>query len=107
MPTEPSPFIWYELMTTDPTAASAFYGAVVGWTVTDSGQPGMDYRIIQAGSSGIGGVLTLPPNATGMEPGWFGYVAVPDVDATIAAVTQSGGSLCMPATDIPMSAASP
>ena len=24
-------FIWYELMTTDPKAAEAFYASVVGW----------------------------------------------------------------------------
>jgi uncharacterized protein len=31
-------FIWYELMSTDPDAATRFYGAVVGWTVPPSPQ---------------------------------------------------------------------
>ncbi|MFI4889542.1 MAG: hypothetical protein ACHQIL_03325 [Steroidobacterales bacterium] len=35
-------FIWYELSTSDPGAPAAFYGAVFGWTVNDSGQSGMD-----------------------------------------------------------------
>ena len=40
--------VWYELMTTDPDAAKAFYGSVVGWTIGDpvpSG--GQDYRMIE------------------------------------------------------------
>jgi len=28
-------FVWYELMTTDPGAAKAFYGEVVGWGTQD------------------------------------------------------------------------
>ena len=27
-------FIWYELMTTDPDGAAAFYGPVVGWRIS-------------------------------------------------------------------------
>jgi predicted enzyme related to lactoylglutathione lyase len=37
-------FIWYELLTSDAGAAGDFYGKVIGWTSTASGQPGMDYR---------------------------------------------------------------
>jgi predicted enzyme related to lactoylglutathione lyase len=29
-------FCWYELMTTDPKAAEAFYSAVVGWRLSRS-----------------------------------------------------------------------
>lgn len=28
-------FIWYELMTSDATAAAKFHGAVVGWKIAD------------------------------------------------------------------------
>ncbi len=99
----PSQFIWYELMTTEIDAAAKFYGAVVGWTLHDSGMPGFDYRILHAGDTAIGGMLTLPEAAAagGMKPGWFGYINVADVDACLAAVTAAGGSVCMPANDIP------
>ncbi len=36
-------FFWYELMTSDPQAALAFYGDVVGWTAQAfGGAPGDD-----------------------------------------------------------------
>ena len=33
-------FIWYELMTTDPEAATKFYGEVVGWKIADHSEIG-------------------------------------------------------------------
>lgn len=99
----PSQFIWYELLTTDCDAAAAFYGAVVGWTVHDSGMPDRDYRILMAGDGPIGGMLALPAEAAagGMAAGWFGYLSVADLDGRLAAVTAAGGSVCMPAFEIP------
>ena len=96
-------FIWYELLTGDPDAAAAFYGKVVGWQVRDSGQPGMDYRILTLAGADIAGLMKIPPDAQvgGMRPHWYGYVSVADVDATVAQVTAAGGESCMPATDIP------
>ena len=40
MDAKPSRFVWYELMTTDPAAARAFYTQVVGWQTADSGKIG-------------------------------------------------------------------
>ena len=96
-------FIWYELITTDVNAAQKFYGEVVGWKVADSGQPGMDYRILMAKEAGVGGMMAMPAEAVsaGMNPCWFGYINVPDVDKTIAAIVAAGGQLHWPATDIP------
>ena len=41
-------FAWYELMTTDQSAAAAFYGKVTGWEAQPSpmAPPGMDYRLL-------------------------------------------------------------
>ena len=100
MPTEPAPFIWYELIATAPDAAATFYGEVVGWTVHDSGQPGIDYRVLMAGETAVGGLMAMPEGA-GFPPAWFAYVGVPDVDACIAATIAAGGAVCMPARDIP------
>ena len=58
-----SSFIWYELLTSDPGAAASFYGAVLGWTASDSGQPGMDYRILSMQGVRVGGLMGLPPGA--------------------------------------------
>ena len=75
-------FIWYELLTTDADAAQRFYGDVVGWTVSDSGQPGMDYRILDAGDGQAGGLMQINEQMPGAKPVWLGYVGVPDVDGS-------------------------
>lgn len=99
----PSPFVWYELMTTDPAAAKAFYSQVVGWTAADSGMPDMEYTLLSAGSHQIAGLMALPPEAcaTGVPPNWTGYVAVADVDAKAADMQAAGGQVLHPPHDIP------
>lgn len=108
MSNPPGSFIWYELMTTDPDGAAAFYGPVVGWKVTDHANPlagGMDYRMIMRSDGGsAGGVLGLTAEMRdgGARPCWLGYLYVPDVDAAIAAITADDGTVLMPATDLPV-----
>ena len=98
-----SSFIWYELLTTDPDAAARFYGPVMGWAASDSGQTDMDYRILTMNGVGVGGLMAIPPGAdkSGMRPSWVGYVSVADVDKSIASIVAAGGSLYMPAMDLP------
>lgn len=103
MPQEHSRFIWYELMTTDPPAAEAFYRAVVGWQTADAGQPDMRYTILSAGSRGVGGVMAIPKEARdgGAKPVWMGYIAVADTDAAAQRIAKGGGSIHRDPADIP------
>lgn len=98
-----STFVWYELMTTDAPAATAFYQQVVGWQAADAGMPGMDYTLLSAGEGHIGGLMALPAEAlaAGARPGWVGYIAVDDVDDQAARLLQAGGAVLRPADDIP------
>lgn len=100
-------FIWYELLTSDADAAGDFYGKVVGWTSTSSGQPGMDYRFFSSGDGsdnkdGVGGYMAITPEmaAGGAQPCWLGYIGVDDVDASVASITKKGGTVQMPAMDL-------
>jgi predicted enzyme related to lactoylglutathione lyase len=96
-------FIWYELLTTDPDAAAAFYRAVIGWTAQSAGQPGFDYRFFLAPDGGaVGGHMALPHGAAeaGMRAAWLGYIGVDDVDSAVDAVIAAGGSVQMPAMDL-------
>lgn len=96
-------FIWYELLTTDADAAAAFYGKVLIWSVADSGMPGMDYRIINAGAHSVGGLMQITQEMAngGARPTWLSYVAVDDVDACVTSIEHGGGRIMMPAMDIP------
>ncbi len=97
-------FIWYELMTTDPEGAKAFYSGVMGWKTEDMPMPGMTYTIVTTGpGEGLAGIMGIPPDAKamGVPPNWSGYVAVDDVDASTEQAKGLGGSVLMAPTDIP------
>src|SRR5690606_15906050 len=80
-----------------------------GWQASDSGQPGMDYRILTArdNESGeehhVGGLMQLTDDMRqhGARPIWLGYINVDDVDHTLARIVAAGGKVQMPASDIP------
>lgn len=93
-----SDFVWYDVMTTDITAAAAFYADVVGWTTKDSGMPGDPYLLLLDGETMVGGIMKAPE---GVPPGWMGYVGVPDIHAKLEALVAAGGTVHRPATDIP------
>lgn len=100
-------FIWYELMTTEPDKAAAFYGSVVGWSVSQDSDPeasgGIDYRMFVRSDGGSGGGMLALTNEMcdgGARPCWLGYIYTPDVDAAIASITAEGGKVQMPATDM-------
>jgi len=98
--------IWYELITPDPVGAKSFYDAVVGWNIEPQPSGEMDYRMIRApgdNDGGVGGVMRLNEEMAqhGAKPVWLGYIAVDDVDATVAKVEAKGGKVHLPAFDIP------
>jgi len=95
-------FIWYELMTTDPEGAKAFYDSVVGWSIGPA-HDAIGYRMIGRSDGGnAGGLLPLTAEMQqhGARPAWLGYINVPDVDDALVAIEQAGGRTLMPARDI-------
>jgi len=96
--------IWYELLTPDPEGAKAFYDAVIGWNIEAQPSGEMDYRMIgRADGGNAGGVMRLTDEmrSHGARPVWLGYVAVDDVDVSVASIEEAGGKALMPAFDIP------
>lgn len=92
-------FVWYELLSPDAAASAAFYSSLLGWQVRED----PEYREITASDGMIGGILQLTPEMTagGARPAWLGYLQVDDVDRMIASIRQGGGTLLMPARDMP------
>jgi predicted enzyme related to lactoylglutathione lyase len=98
-------FVWYELLTTDPKAAIAFYSEVVGWRTelfpeTSGPEP---YNMWVASQGPLGGVMTLPEPAKkmGTPPHWMAHVEVANIDATVAKVKELRGTVHVPPTPIP------
>src|SRR5215218_4780031 len=103
MTPSPRTFVWYELMTTDPDAAEAFYRAVVGWGAQDSGQSGMRYTLLTAGDGPVAGLMALPAEAcaAGARLGWLGYIGTDDVDAAADRLRRAGGAVHKEPADVP------
>ncbi|MGH2532447.1 MAG: VOC family protein [Thermomicrobiales bacterium] len=96
-------FVWRDLMTTDPEEAEAFYSGLFGWTVKPEDMGGFTYRMLHNGKTGFGGIVDINEVAAGqgIPPHWVSYIAVPNVDETVAKVTELGGQVHLQPTDIP------
>jgi predicted enzyme related to lactoylglutathione lyase len=94
-------FCWYELMTSDVAAAERFYASVVGWSIRDSGMPGMNYLLAYAGETQIAGMMALPAEASGMPPAWMGYIFTDRIEETAREITANGGAVMRAPADIP------
>jgi uncharacterized protein len=94
-------FAWYELLTTDLAAATAFYRDVVGWDVHDASTPQMTYGLLKSSNAPVAGLMELPEEGRrmGATPRWVGYVAVDDVDVTADRLKRLGGTVLVPPTD--------
>lgn len=93
-------FVWYDLLTTDPAAATAFYSEVIGWKT----QLWENNYTMWVGSQGpLGGVVKLPEQAQqmGAPPHWMAHVRVTDVDKAAARARELGGRVLVEPTDIP------
>lgn len=100
---KPSQFVWYDLMTSDLSAAQAFYKSVIGWEIQDAGMPHATYLLFFASPGAmIGGMMGQPgtPSA-GHDSMWLGHIGVQDVEGMTARVKQAGGSVLREPTDIP------
>jgi len=92
---------WTELMTTGKAKAQSFYRDLLGWTLEDSGMPGVDYTLIKVNGAAIGGIMAMTPDMAGMPTHWRTYITVDNVDERVAKATQAGGTIVLPPTDIP------
>lgn len=91
-------FNWVDLMTTDPKAAQAFYGELLGWTFMDVPMPnGELYAIAQKEGRDVAAILAEPAEllAQGIPPHWQSYLNAPDLEETVAACLAHGGTVCM------------
>lgn len=92
-------FCWHELVTSDLTAATKFYGELLGWTFRDNSSPvGGTYRMFSRGDTMVGGAIAAPAS---VPSGWLVYVAVDDTDLATTKVAELGGKIMVPPTTVP------
>jgi predicted enzyme related to lactoylglutathione lyase len=95
---EPVALSWNELGTRDIEAAKRFYAAVFGWTTEGDG-----YVTWQLGGKGIGGCVNLDQlgKPADVPANWLAYFSVADVDDSVTRVEALGGTVIVPAQDMP------
>jgi len=74
-----------EIRAADVDRAQGFWSGVFGWEITDSGMPGMDYRLFSTGENQGGGLYAGDPGNLDV------YFDTDDIEATIAKVRSGGG----------------
>jgi predicted enzyme related to lactoylglutathione lyase len=87
--------LWYELMTSDMSAAEAFYKTVVGWSTTPFEGAGRPYDLwTRPDGTPMGGVMTLPDEvkAHNVPAHWLIYIGVDSLEGAVAKIQQLGGS---------------
>jgi predicted enzyme related to lactoylglutathione lyase len=97
---------WVELSTSDEAGALAFYSGLFGWQ--DDPQPlppeagGGAYHIARLDGDNIAGLGKQQPEEAqqGIPPHWSVYLAVDDLDATVAKVEAAQGRVLVPAMDV-------
>jgi len=100
---EPGSPGWFELHTRDYDASVTFYRDVFGWDTHAVGDtPDFRYTTLGEGEEQAAGIMDatafLPD---GVPAHWSVYFAVADTDATLAKITELGGSVVQPAEDTP------
>src|ERR1700690_2176364 len=92
--TRPGHFIWYELSTTHPEAAPAFYECVIGWSSRPmEGSEAYTLFVTEQGPVAGAAKLSARAQQMGVPPHWMSSVQVTDVDASVARVKNLGGKI--------------
>src|SRR5919202_2312906 len=79
--------VHFEIPTSNPDREQQFYSGVFGWSFSDSGMPGIDYRMVRTGESQGGAVMQSDSGKGALTV----YFDTDDIDATIAKVRELGG----------------
>ncbi|MYS78878.1 VOC family protein [Embleya scabrispora] len=100
---EPTSLAWVELHGVDRAAALSFYGGLFGWRSQEFEMPGMTYTVLSTAEgdprdASFGGIV---PDSHGQDPHWIAYFEVADPDDVVERARHNGGSLLMPAADVP------
>jgi predicted enzyme related to lactoylglutathione lyase len=88
--------VWFEITGKDSPKLQSFYGELFGWKV-DASNP-MNYGMVEADESGIGGGIGQADNGDGHVT--F-YMGVDDPQSYLDKAEQLGGKTVVPVTEIP------
>ncbi|MDI1483787.1 VOC family protein [Polyangium sp. y55x31] len=86
---EPGAPSWFELQTTDPEKAKAFYTALFGWSTGGDAT----YTEWIVGGEHVGGMLKIDPSWGPVPSNWGAYFTVESADDTVAKARELGAKV--------------
>jgi len=94
-------FCWIEMTTDNPAKAREFYGELFGWSYEEKAmEEGGAYAMFQPEAGGPGGGIMAKPMPD-CPTTWMPYVAVDDLEGSVARAIDLGGSVHVGPTPIP------
>jgi predicted enzyme related to lactoylglutathione lyase len=102
----PGKIVWRDLLTNDPAASQRFYGELFGWTFENIGSASnlksdSAYALIRNNGELIGGMIdTVALNNREDISQWVVSMSVEDIEARVSMVTEAGGQIITPPTDL-------
>ena len=94
-------FVWRDLMTRDVSAAKRFYEGLLGWTFEDTERGDRPYVLARSGGALVAGIVDVSAIADA-NPQWLSYMAVDDVDKSVAVVQSDGGKVLVGPRNLPI-----
>lgn len=92
-------FVWRDLMTRNVTEAKRFYGELLGWRFEDTRRNERPYVLARAAGSPVAGIVDVSSlSSAGAQ--WLSFMAVADLDQTVAAVRSDGGKVLVEPRDV-------
>ena len=103
---EPSSSGWYDLETSDPEAAIAYYADLLGADVVRQTPDGSPLLVLAKGEQWFASISPLTPGGPVMPPHWTPIYVVDDLAATAQKVRAAGGGVIVENMPVPGSAIS-
>ena len=90
---------WVDLMTSDSTKATEFYGQLFGWTAEEAGEEYGGYINLSKDGKYVAGCMPSQPD-TGPPNTWSLYLNTNDAKSTADAATTHGGEVLAPVMQV-------
>lgn len=99
----PPRFAWAELASADVSASKRFYARLFGWQMHEAVSPTLGlYTTVANPTGSVAGMYQISDaqRAHGVTPNWLSYVAVRDVDTSVAAASRAGAKIVRPPFEV-------
>ena len=98
---EPGALAWTELYTHDVEAAARFYGGLFGWKADAAATPdGGEYTVFDLDGQPAAGMMAIREEWGEMPANWSIYLAVEDLEESLALVESKGGKVLNPPMEV-------